>query len=135
MIDECIINPIQWNFVQLLFAHYTIRVKLIYCIGIYMPICTEIYMQSLGLGTTFIYHEAHTYQNRSTRILWYTDLCRTVWGENRKSWEIRLFGLARSSNYPVYSIYITYTNAYPCPTPKPPLNVATLTPTASRQPK
>ncbi|TGZ50692.1 hypothetical protein DBV15_06914 [Temnothorax longispinosus] len=31
-------------------------------------------------------------------------------------------GLARSSNYLVYSIYITYTNAYPCPRrPKPPV--------------
>lgn len=49
-----------------------------------------------------------------------TDLCRSVQREKRKPREIRLFGLARSSNYPVYSIYITYTNAYSCPTPKPP---------------
>lgn len=33
MIDECIMNPTQWNFAQLLFAHYTIQVKLIYCNG------------------------------------------------------------------------------------------------------
>lgn len=40
-------------------------------------------------------------------------VCVVVRRENRKPREIRLFGLERSSNYLVYSIYITYTNAHP----------------------
>lgn len=61
------------------------------------------------------------------------DLCCAVQRENRKPWEIRLFGLARSSNYLVYSIYIMYTNAYPRPMPKPPQRCS-MSPPSHRRP-
>lgn len=92
----------------------------------------KIYARDVGLNGGRVRYKAHMCQTGSTRFRYRCGLVsrRAVRWENRKPREIQLFGLARSSNYLVYSIYITYTNARIRTTTKPPptpLNVATLT--------
>lgn len=98
----------------------------------------EIYtISGIRIGTTFAYYEAHTYQSRSTR-LWYEGF--VLRGPTRKPKAMRnsafrartIVQLPRIQH--LHNVYKRL-SASDAETAATLLNVATLTPTASRQPK
>lgn len=127
MIDECITNP-TWRKPCATFLHYATQN--------WFTVSRSIHAISGIRDRVCLCREAPYVSEQKYEILVGIRICVARGRPTRKPEAMRnsaFRGLARSSNYPVYSIYITYTNAYPCPTPKPPQR-RSMSPPSHRRP-